>query len=141
MIRGHGADVPVSAVALRVIGFGGVSALGLAVDVLVFLVLTANAVGPLLANLLSAGLAVTWVFFASVRHVFGYQGTALWSRYLLYGLYQVVAVIAASVLIDWLFHATTLPALVCKVVILPVTFTANYLVMRWLTAARPGPVA
>jgi len=117
----------------RLLGFGGVSLVGLGIDVLGFTLLMLVVAQPWLANLISASAAVTFVFFASVRHIFRYQGGGLFSRYLLYVSYQIVAVAAASALIAWIYAVTRFPALICKAAILPLTFSANYFAMRLLT--------
>jgi putative flippase GtrA len=120
----------------RIVGFGGISALGLGLDCGLFILLVAAGAPPLLANLASAGTAVTFVFFASVRRVFRFRGGAVWARYLAYALWQAVAVTAASVAIGALAAHGGLPPLACKLALLPLTFAANYLVMALLT--RPG---
>lgn len=117
----------------RVLGFGAVSALGLLIDCGLFAVLTIAGLPPLIANLVSAGLAVTVVFVLGVRHVFRYRGGAVLPRYLAYLTYQAVAVAVASVAIGLLAAATGWPALLCKLLVLPATFAANYVAMALLT--------
>ncbi len=118
---------------LRLWSFGIVSATGLALDVGGFSLLVHIAhMGPLPANLISATVAVTFVFFVSARHVFRSDGHLLIIPFMIYLIYQAIAVSLASVAVAWLCHAGVLPIL-SKIAILPVTFIANFLVMARLT--------
>ena len=128
-------EPPVAARGLlsRVAGFGVVSLLGLAVDCLLFTLLVAGGASPLVANLISAATAVSLVFALSTRRVFRYRGRRLLGRYLIYLAYQAAAVVAASAAVAWLCAASGGPPLACKLLLLPLTFAANFLVMRRLT--------
>jgi putative flippase GtrA len=120
----------------QVWGFGLVSGLGLTLDVVVFAVLVLTAgVTPFWANLAGAALAVTFVFCASVRRVFADRGGFLIGRFLVYAAWQAVGITAASWLVDHL--ALHLPALAAKLAMLPLTFSANFLVMRAITRRAP----
>ena len=121
--------------ATRVAGFSVLSAIGLTIDVAVFSLLVHFGLRPGYANLISAGLAVTFVYFSSAKKVFWYHGQFLLPLFLVYVLYQVAAVLAASFAVDRLAIAGFKP-LVAKLLILPVTFTANYLSMHFLLKAR-----
>lgn len=122
----------------RVVGFALVSGAGLAIDFGLFLALVELLnVRPGPANFVSAAAAVTFVYFVSVRRLFDYQGRFLLPLFALYVGYQVVAVAAASWAVDWLAVNVFVPA-VAKLVILPVTFSANYLFMSAITRPRPS---
>lgn len=117
---------------LRLSAFGLVSLIGLTLDTGLFLILRATGVDPFIANFISASLGVTFVYFASVRRIFAYEGGWLLHLFLLYLGYQVVAVALASTAVAWLV-AQGLAGVLAKIAILPVTFFANYLFMRLLT--------
>lgn len=118
----------------RVVGFALVSGAGLAIDFGLFLAMVelfGVRAGP--ANFVSAAVAVSFVYFVSVRRLFAYEGRFLLSLFALYLVYQFLAVTAASWAVDWLVaDVHVLPAL-AKIIILPVTFTANFLFMSFIT--------
>ena len=126
--------------ARKVVGFAILSAAGLAIDMGVFWVLVTLGLRAGFANLISASLAVTFVYFSSAKSIFSYHGGFLLRLFLLYAAYQVVAVLAASLAVDQLVVALGLAPLLAKVAILPVTFSANFLFMTFLLRA-PRPVA
>jgi putative flippase GtrA len=121
----------------KVLGFALVSGVGLAIDVGLFLILLAVSLRAGYANMLSAAAAVTFVYFVSTRHVFAYNGRFLIHLFVVYAVYQLVAVTAASWAVDLIVRLGFSPV-VAKVVILPVTFTANYVFMNFLTKTKPG---
>lgn len=120
----------------RIVQFAGVSGTGLALDYAVYTLLCSGGMPAGWANLISASLAVTFVFFASVRRIFGTQRRDLERLFLVYLVYQAGAVSAAS----WAVGAATAMLdgryILGKTLILPLSFTANYLFMGWLLAAR-----
>jgi putative flippase GtrA len=123
----------------RMTVFAALSVFALAFDCILFAVLVALDLPPAVANAFSATAAVTVVFFASVRRIFLYRGGLVWIRYGWYIAYQIVAVFAASAAIGLLAAHTVLPPLICKLLVLPATFTANYLVMSLLTRTGDNP--
>lgn len=124
--------------AARVLAFGLVSGVGLALDYGLFLLLVEQGLRAGVANLISAGAAVTFVYFVSVRRIFAYQGRFLFGLFTAYALYQVAAVAAASWAVDWLVTGARLAPVWAKAAILPLTFGANFLFMSWLTRTRPA---
>ncbi len=123
----------------RVLAFGVVSGLGWLLDFGIFTALLSAGATPFLANAAGAACAVTWVYAASVRRVFRYHGRFLVAKFLLYALWQVVGVSAASWGVDRLVHAGGLTPIWAKIAVTPLTFAANYLFMAWLT--RPSAPA
>lgn len=121
--------------AARVFAFALVSGVGLALDFCLFLLLVEFGVRAGLANLISATAAVTFVYFASARRIFAYEGRFLLGLFLLYLGYQALAVSLASWAVDALVLAAVHPAL-AKAAILPLTFSANYLFMSFITRSR-----
>lgn len=115
-----------------VLQFAFVSGMGLALDIIIFVVLTGLGTAPFAANAISGACAVTFVYFASVRRIFLYRGSFLFGLFLAYLLYQVVGVTAASLAVAYLAK-TLLSPLAAKLVILPITFSANYMFMSLLT--------
>ena len=135
-VKGYDPDFSVVwRLATRVAGFSILSAIGLTIDIAIFSLLVHFGLRAGYANLISAGLAVTFVYFSSAKKVFQYHGRFLLLLFLVYVLYQVAAVLAASFAVDRLVIAAFKP-IVAKLLILPVTFTANYLSMSFLLKAR-----
>lgn len=133
-LRAHGRSW--FALLSRILGFGGISAVGLGVDCILFTALVVAGLPPAGANLISATVAVTMVFAFSLRRIFAYQGVAVWPRYLAYIAYHCVAVVAASLAIGLLVERLSFAPLAAKLALLPVTFAANYLMLALLT--RPA---
>lgn len=123
-----------------VIGFGAVSGVGLALDVGLFLILIRAGLAPTIANLISATSAVTFVYFASVYRVFSYEGQFLLPLFGAYLGYQAAAVTAASLAVGYLSRQWMPPPL-AKLAILPLTFSANFLFMAFLTRRREATIA
>jgi putative flippase GtrA len=121
--------------ARRALRFGLVSGAGVAIDVALFLALVRAGVGPFAANILSSGTALTFVYCVSVRRIFRYDGRFIVPLFAAYVCYHVCGTLVVSAVISALVHAGVAPAL-AKVGILPVTFSANYLFMSWLTRNR-----
>ncbi|MCA8900558.1 MAG: GtrA family protein [Hyphomonas sp.] len=120
--------------------FGFVSLAGWAGDFLIFVSLTSIGVGALVANVVSAGAAVAFVYFASVRRIFSYRGRFIYSKFAAYAGYQVVAVLAASAAIAALAAAMGLAPWIAKIIVTPATFLANFLFMKLLTAEHRPPI-
>lgn len=123
---------------MRVGRFAAVSGIGLALDFALFLTLVGLGIVPFAANAFSGACAVTFVYFASVRRVFSYRGSFLLHLFVAYLVYQVCGVAAASLAVAYLAEEWVSPGL-AKILILPVTFTCNYLFMALLTRkAKPA---
>lgn len=122
----------------RVMGFALVSGVGLCLDLCLFWLLTEFGWRAGWANLLSAFTAITFVYFASARRIFSYEGSFLLPLFGLYLGYQIAAVALASWAVDALVIAGVTPIL-AKLIILPATFTANFVFMSWLTKSRARP--
>ncbi len=124
----------------KLVRFAGVSGAGLGLDYLVYTLLCTAGVTPGLANVVSAGTGVTFVYLVSARHVFRTQRTDLHRLFVLYAGYQVAAVLLASVAVEVVTNALDGAFLLGKTAVLPVTFTANYLFMNWLLGERRAEV-
>lgn len=146
----------------RIGKFGVVSGLGLAMDFSVSVVLRELGAHPFVANLIGAACAVTFVFFASIRHVFAAQPARRGQKYAAYMLWQAAAVPAASLVIammtpmgeslaatgarhleqwglDPIARIAARPSagfFLAKCAFTPVTFYANFLFMGWLLTGR-----
>lgn len=121
----------------RIVQFALVSGAGLALDFGLFIALTQFGLGPGFSNFISASIAVTFVYFVSVKKIFAYQGQFLFGLFAAYLIYQAIAVIAASLAVEVLAVSTPLTAIWSKIAILPATFGANFLFMSWLTREKP----
>jgi putative flippase GtrA len=117
---------------LNVMRFAVVSGIGLAIDFAVFLVLVELGLSPFAANAVSGASAVSFVYFASVRRIFSYQSGFLLGLFVAYLAYQAAGVTGASLAVGFL-SAHFVPPVVSKILILPVTFSANYIFMSLLT--------
>jgi putative flippase GtrA len=121
--------------AARALRFGLVSGIGLSLDIALFLTLVHAGVGAFGANILSSGAGLTFVYCASVRRIFRYDGRFIVPLFAAYVFYHVCGTLFVSWLISGVVHLGVAPA-VPKIGILPATFTANYLFMSWLTTHR-----
>jgi hypothetical protein len=121
--------------AARALRFGLVSGIGLSLDVALFLTLVHAGVGAFAANIVSSGAGLTFVYCASVRRIFRYDGRFIVPLFAAYVFYHVCGTLFVSWVISGVVHLGVAPA-IPKVGILPATFTANYLFMSWLTAHR-----
>jgi len=119
----------------RIVRFAGVSGAGLCLDYAIYTLLCASGVPAGFANLVSASCGVTFVFVVSARHIF--EGEHFLVRlFMLYALYQVAAVTLASAAVHAATDLFDGRYLLGKTVVLPASFTANYLFMSWLFSAR-----
>lgn len=128
--------------AVRVARFGGASGVGLILDYAVYTVLHAALGVPAgLANLCSATVGITFVYFASLRHVFHHLAAPEQGTFLRYLAWQAVAVPVASVVVGLLESALDGKFLLAKTLVVPFTFGANYLFMHWLLhrSSEPAP--
>jgi putative flippase GtrA len=121
--------------AARALRFGLVSGLGLALDVGLFLTLVHAGVSAFEANVVSSAAGLTFVYCASVRRIFRYDGRFIVPLFAAYVAYHVCGTLFVSWAINGVVHLGVAPA-IPKVGILPATFAANYMFMSWLTAHR-----
>jgi putative flippase GtrA len=119
--------------ALKLIHFAMVSGTGLALDFCIFVALLSLRTLPFAANAASSLAAVTFVYFASVRRVFRYGGEFQVAMFAAYAFYQACGIALGSWAVQALI-SLGFPGAAAKLVIVPLTFTANYLFMAWLTS-------
>jgi putative flippase GtrA len=127
-------------IAGRLIRFAIVSGGGLAIDFCLFVLLTWIGLPPTIANLISASAATAFVYFMSVSRIFSCDSRFVYELFIAYGVYQAVAILAASYVVGLLAEHMSQPVL-GKLVVLPETFTANFAMMSWLTHRRTTIVA
>jgi putative flippase GtrA len=123
-LRRHGA---------RAVRFALVSGAGLGLDLGLFVALSSFGAAAFGASCLSSAAAVTFVYAASVRRVFRYERQFVPAMFAAYAFYQLCGILLGSWAVSALVGAGLIPA-AAKIAILPVTFSANYLFMFWLTA-------
>lgn len=119
-----------------ILRFGFISGVGWAMDFSLFALLGLIGTPLWLANFLSASIAVSFVFFASVRRVFRYNGEYILRSLVAYVIYQVVAIFIASVIIDIISSEFTIPSLISKLLVTPFTFYANFQFMSIITTGK-----
>lgn len=119
----------------RMLHFGAVSGAGLSLDFALFSTLDESGMRAGYANAISAFAGVAFVYFASIRQIFSYHGRFLFLLFGVYLIYQIVAVGAASVAVDAIVANQASPIL-AKTAILPLTFTANYIFMSFLSRLK-----
>jgi len=120
----------------RLLRFAGVSGLGLCLDYALYAALYEAGLPAGWANLISAGTAVSFVYVASVRGVFASRRDDIHRLFVAYAGYQVAAVGLASVAVDLMTSLLDGRYIAAKTVVLPASFTANYLFMGWLLGDR-----
>jgi hypothetical protein len=121
--------------AARALRFGLASGIGLALDIALFLTLVHAGVSAFEANVMSSAAGLTFVYCASARRIFRYDGRFIFPLFVAYVIYHVCGTLLVSSAISGVVHLGVAPV-IPKVGILPATFTANYLFMSWLTAYR-----
>jgi putative flippase GtrA len=121
---------------LRIVKFAGVSGAGLCLDYAVYTLLCTSGLDAGVANLVSAACGVTFVFVVSSRRVFAGSGQFLLGLFAIYALYQVAAISLASYAVHGATELLGGRFLLGKTVVLPFSFSANYLFMSWLFGAR-----
>jgi putative flippase GtrA len=136
-----------------------VSGAGLLLDVTCSAALVQAGLAPFSASMIGAASAVTFVYVVSRLSIFAQKTVGTWGEFLLYVVWQVIAISAASLgvalLALWieprvalltssasaqldvaLPGALALATGVGKILVTPLTLTANFLFMRWLTERR-----
>lgn len=141
---------------MRLHRFAIISGLGWLIDLSVMTLLVAAGVSIFVANLISAGIAITFVFFAAQNRIFAGIGGFLYAKFAIYLFYQALAVPLASGLIHELAHfflsaglgdlypvsllalpiRTALVSIVAKVIVTPLTLYSNFVFMGWLVERR-----
>lgn len=119
-----------------IVRFGVISGVGWLIDFSLFAFLCWFGVPVWVANMLGASVAVLFVFFVSVRRVFEYEGGYLVRKLIAYAIYQVIAILAASFLIDALTQSIGLAPVVSKIIVTPLTFYANFQFMSFITTGK-----
>lgn len=110
------------------------SAAGLTVDLVVFTAAVHSGASPWMANALSAGCAVVVVYLLVTRYAFDGGRTA--RGFALFVGWYVASILLFSALIELLYVGTGWSPLLCKLVSLPPSFAANFLVSRALLQRR-----
>lgn len=119
-----------------IIRFGFVSGIGWLIDFCLF-VLSGWLGAPVwVANMIGASVAVLFVFFASIRHVFEYEGSYMLGKLIAYVVYQAIAILSASLLISALTYWFNLAPVLAKVLVTPLTFYANFQFMSFITTGK-----
>ena len=116
--------------------FAVVSGLGWLIDFSIFALLNSLGFPVWLANIVGTTTAVLFVFFASVRKIFQYNGHYILWKLLNYIVYQIIAIICASLLIDFIALQFGMLPIIAKIIVTPLTFYANFQFMSFLTTGR-----
>lgn len=116
--------------------FAVVSGLGWLIDFSIFALLNSFGFPVWLANIVGATTAVLFVFFASVRKIFQYNGHYILWKLLTYIVYQIIAIVCASLLIDFIALQFGMLPIIAKIIVTPLTFYANFQFMSFLTTGR-----
>ncbi len=129
----------------KVIKFIFTSGIGFIIDFIIYniLVYVFN-INVDISNMISSLVGVSFVFFTSVKRIFGnnVKRIPLKYKYLMYIVYQFVLIILVSKIIillnNWLFQLDIsfmkdYSKIVAKVCITPFTMLINYIVMKKLT--------
>lgn len=118
---------------VRLTAFAGVSGAGLILDLSLFALLMEHGASARSASLASGAAAAAFVYFASARRIFHCRSDFLLGLFALYLAWQGFSVAASAFAVGGLTAAGVAP-LFAKLLILPITFPANYLFMSVLTA-------
>jgi hypothetical protein len=144
---------------MRIHWFASISGLGWLLDAITLLFLVAIGVPAFSANLCSAGLAVTLVFFLSQRTIFFANNRFLVGKFCAYVVWNAFGVVVASALVailgdvftnwiaylrhlgavpEWVPAGLNKPAAVAaaKVSVTPLTMYANYVILSLIMEGR-----
>ena len=110
------------------------SAAGLTVDLAVFALVLRAGAPPWIANTISAGCAVVVVYLLATRYAFRSDRTP--GGFFLFVGWYILSILLFSGFIEVLYIETGWPPFVCKLVSLPPSFGANFLVSRALLQRR-----
>lgn len=116
--------------------FAVVSGLGWLIDFSIFALLNSLGFPVWLANIVGATTAVLFVFFATVRKIFQYNGHYILWKLLNYIVYQIIAIVCASLLINFIALQFGMLPIIAKIIVTPLTFYANFQFMSFLTTGR-----
>ncbi|MFT4034541.1 MAG: GtrA family protein [Patulibacter sp.] len=126
--------------AMQLLRFGWVSGIGLLLDYAIYTALHLAGLPVTFANAISASCAVSFVYVAALRHVFHADIVARRRPFAKYVAYQAAAVPAASLAVGLVESALDGRFLLAKTLVVPCSFGANFLFMRWLLQAAPVPL-
>ena len=124
-----------------------ISGTGWIMDFGIYSSLVAYAVfSPLYSNLISATIAITFVFFISIYKIFLKQRRFVLGGFFIYLIYQALSIFLFSYLIDMtsdfiMIHyllASNISSILAKCIMTPVTLATNYLFMRFLIVKLLG---
>jgi putative flippase GtrA len=114
------------------------SALGLAVDLVLFALGVRLGAPPWLANAVSAGCAVLVVYFFVTKYAF--EGGRSHRTFAAFVVWYVLSIALFSAFIEVVHDGTGWAPFVCKLLSLPPSFAANFVVSRVLLhRAPPSP--
>ena len=99
--------------------------MGLLIDLTIFYLLSSQGSPIFLCNIISAGLAITFVYFSSVRFVFK-DKEYKYLRYTLFIGYYSLSISFFSYLISVLVYEFSVFPLLAKIITLPCSFIINY---------------
>lgn len=128
----------------QAINFFVVSGIGWIIDMLIYIILTNVGLPIVISNIISAGLAASYVYLVSTNKIFVNNGKlSLTLKYLIYILYQFCLILVSSYVIMLisngltnLFETYNLILLlknvkiISKIVNTPVTMIVNFIVMK-----------
>jgi len=131
------------------LGFALIAGIGWLLDLLCFaLLVKLSTVPPVLANMISSYVGVTFVWFASLRAVFKVGGLRNQLYLILYWGYQFLSISLYSWLIQYvakaLFDAEmwglalSSMLLIAKIAVTPVNLVTNFIFMKYLTGFMKG---
>lgn len=121
-----------------------ISGIGWIIDMLIYVILVKLNLNLIIANIISAGLAASYVYFVSTRKIFENSGRhSLKFKYFIYILYQFILIVISSYVISLIakglsivfiyYHLNFLLTnvkIISKIVNTPVTMLINFIVMK-----------
>ena len=115
---------------IRILFFGFFSAIGLSLDIGVYLALIKLSVSVFVSSIIGSFTAVTIVFFLSGLWIFR-ERKFNFRKYALWIAYQLFGILFFSYLVKLLYFAGLSP-LNSKLSIIPITFISNFFVISFL---------
>lgn len=121
--------------------FSLVSGIGWLLDICIFLSLVYfSPFIPLFSNIISSFVAITYVYFISIRKIFVSQTNDKLVGFFVYIIYQIISILSFSFLIQFInnllvnlpFELIDSSELASKIIVTPFTLLTNYFFMKLL---------
>ena len=121
---------------IKIFGFGIVHALGLGLDIIVFISFLRLGFKPLMANISAGIVGVTFAYFVSAKYVFFYKSKVLLLKFVFYLIWNAFRIVFFSYIIAQTSNFFSLYPIIPKIIVSPLSFYCDYLFMSLLMTGK-----